>query len=106
MKMICLWLYLFNAGASLPVNPVGNIFKARAKTPIIAQAITDFQDICLTFALHESEVSIQDDMKHFTSMINHAGYEKRDLTQTEQAASIMSLQHLSRLIEKITTMQT
>jgi len=65
---------IFGASATLPMNPADNIFKARAETPILEQAISDFQEICLTFMLHESEVSKSEDVKHFTAMNAERGY--------------------------------
>jgi len=75
MSKAVLAILFMGAGTIEPVKPTDNIFKARAKIPIIGQAITEFQDICLTFMLHESAVSKSEDVKHFDAIIKASGYE-------------------------------
>ena len=84
-------LVLIGAGVLGPAIPADNIFNARAETPIIEEAITDFQDICLTFMLHESAVSKAEDLKHFNSMIEASGYKKRQFSDIEHTATIMGV---------------
>ena len=85
------YLVLLGAEVFTTVSPIDNIFKARAETPVIEEAIADFQDTCLTFMLHESAVSKFEDLKHFDSMIETSGYEKRQFTNNEQAAASMGV---------------
>ena len=70
MSKIILAIVFIGAGSLQPAIPVDNIFKARAETPVIAEAITEFQDHCLTFMLHKSAVSWLEDVKHFDGIID------------------------------------
>ena len=83
MSKIILAMIFMGAGSLQPAMPVDNIFKARAETPVIAEAITEFQDHCLTFMLHKSAVSWLEDVKHFDGIIEASGYTKRRLTSVE-----------------------
>jgi len=84
-------LVLMGGTALGTANPPDNIFKARVKTPIIEQAINDFQDICVTFMLHESDVSRSEDLEHFNSIIEASVYKTREKTTNEDTAETMGV---------------
>ena len=91
MTTMISYLVLLGAEVFTPAIPIDNIFNARAETPMIEEAIADFQDTCLTFMLHESAVSKLEDLKHFDSMIETSGYEKRQFTNNEQTEASMGV---------------
>ena len=55
-------------------GPTANVFKADMSNPDLAAVITSFQDVCLPFIMHKTELPQSANIKHYSKQLADQGF--------------------------------
>jgi len=72
-----------------------NIFNADLSHPVIAKAVTEFENVCLPFIVHETELTPEQDREVFKSSMVEAGYVFEGEKKWQQISPLEKFQHTS-----------
>ena len=75
MRLLTIFLTLIMGSAAYAADDnESNIFKADISHPDLANAVTSFENICLPFVLHETELNFAQDLAHHQSLLEKQNF--------------------------------
>ena len=75
MRLLAIYLTLIMSSAAFATDDYGsNIFKADISHPDLATAVTFFENICLPFVLHETELNFAQDRAHHQGLLEKQNF--------------------------------
>lgn len=86
MLKYCMMAGFLLASASAAAE--GNIFNADMSNPDLSAAISSFEQVCMPFVLHETELARKDDWRHTTGLMKNLGFASNSIVTRSRRVEI------------------